>query len=320
GWRVSKRQEDREFAQSLKDELLKNAPTLEYPQPTPTELDLEEPMVQTAPLMEMLSRAVCKGSYLNKDCSWYHGIWQYLRIFDLVSTPTWHKDFYIPKLKTLPIESTNPRILISGTADYSILAHVLWAFDSIQKSCIVDVLDLCQTPLILCQWYAKSTKHTINTIESSIFQYTPKELYDVIVTDAFLTRFSVEQRSEIIKKWSELLKPGGYVLTTVRISTNHADGKNVASPEQIKQFCQKVEDQSKRWRDFLDVSPSQMVIRAKKYADTMVSYSVQNPEEIVEEFKKRGLMSKYHIEPTKGELMRTDYAEFVAEKSQKANT
>ncbi len=68
-------------------------------------------MVQTAPLMDLLSSAVCGGSYVEDgDCSWYHGVWQYLRILDMVSTPTWHPRFYVPELTALARERDGARL------------------------------------------------------------------------------------------------------------------------------------------------------------------------------------------------------------------
>jgi hypothetical protein len=200
-WRISSRPEDIELARSLRDELLSKALVLPPPGAETEGLDLEEPMVQTAPLMDLLANAVCAGSYIaTEDCSWYHCVWQYLRIFDLVSTPTWHPDLYIPQLRLLGQERDNPSILISGTADYSTLAHILWAFDSLDKPCNVTVLDICETPLILCQWYARRVGHRVSTAQSDILTFGPAESYDAIITDAFLTRFPKNERSKPVFK------------------------------------------------------------------------------------------------------------------------
>ncbi len=98
-WRVSARPEDLQLAESLREELLTKAERLPAPGKAPTALTLEEPMVRTAPLAELLAQTLCRGAYVSpEDCSWYHGFWQYLRIFDLVSTPTWHSTFYLSEL------------------------------------------------------------------------------------------------------------------------------------------------------------------------------------------------------------------------------
>lgn len=53
-------------------------------------------LFQTALTMEEISSAHCEGGYLSKtSCCWYHSAWQYLRLIDMVSTPSWHGNFYI---------------------------------------------------------------------------------------------------------------------------------------------------------------------------------------------------------------------------------
>lgn len=43
-------------------------------------------------------------------------------------------------------------MLISGTADYSMLAHLLQAYRNVEAAVHVTVLDRCETPLYLCRW------------------------------------------------------------------------------------------------------------------------------------------------------------------------
>lgn len=276
--------------------------------------DLIEPMVCTAPLMDMLSIAVCDGDYVSgEDCSWYHGIWQYLRVFDLVSTPTWHPNFYIPQLKLSSTIYENPKILISGTADYSTLAHVLFAFDVNGANCDVTVLDLCQTPLIMCQWYAKQSKHQIKTMKADILTYDFGHLFDIIVTDAFLTRFPSLERKQVIARWFKILQAKGRVITTVRINDINSPDKIVAHPDQVELFCSKVLQQAQRWQDLFPISPAEIADKARKYAENMVSHSIRNLEEIKSDFTQEGfdLFFSKTVQ-VKGEMLPTEYLELTA--------
>lgn len=313
-WRVSSREEDLELAFSLRDELLNKGTLLTYPNNESISLDLEEPMVQTAPLMDLLSSAVCSGSYMaEEDCSWYHGVWQYLRVFDLVSTPTWHPELYIPKLSQLAKNGKKSKILISGTADYSTLAHVLWAFDSKKQECEVTVVDLCQTPLIMCQWYGRKTNHKIKTVQSNILLFGENGYFDAVVTDAFLTRFNKVERSKIIKHWSELLSPGGQVITTIRIHGDNTSDKILAKPDQVDIFRSRALQQAKRWQDFLPLSPEELAVKAQRYAERMISNSVLSADEIRSEFEKNGFLIDYFtLKDVKGEMTPTTYLDLVA--------
>lgn len=315
-WRISSRQEDIELSLSLRDELLSRAPLLPPPGTEPESLDLEEPMVQTAPLMDLLSNAVCAGNYIAaEDCSWYHGVWQYLRIFDMVSTPTWHPDFYIPQLTLLAQQCGDASILISGTADYSVPAHVLWAFDAARARCEVTVLDSCPTPLIMSQWYARFTQHDITTVEADILTFDPGDTYDAVVTDAFLTRFPSEERRLVVKRWFQLLKPGGCVITTVRIGGLSRASRVRASPEQVDRFRSVALQRATRWQDFLPMSADQIAVKAQRYAERMTSHPVAAADEVRDEFVQQGFsFSHFELASVKGEMAPTTYVELVAEK------
>jgi SAM-dependent methyltransferase len=315
-WRISSRPEDIELAKSLRDELLEKGTLLTPPGESLKYLDLEEPMVRTAPLMDLLSGAICDGDYVSgEDCSWYHGAWQYLRIFDLVSTPTWHPNFYIPQLQLAAENYDTPKILISGTADYSVLAHILWAYDSYNKKCDVTVLDLCQTPLILCQWYAKQSGHLLTTVKADILLYDFGQLFDIIVTDAFLTRFPRSERIKVIKRWYDLLAPKGRVITTVRISGANSPDKTVARPDQVDSFRSRAFQQASRWQDFIPISPDTIAVKAQRYAERMTSYSARSVDEIRDEFKEVGFdILFFETVQVKGEMLPTTYLELTAVK------
>src|SRR5262249_54011612 len=96
-WRITQRPDDIELYVRLKELLLtKGTDVGELLRRTELLATLEEPVVVTAPLARELAPVLCRGSYMSKeDCSWYHAAWQFLRLFDLVSTPTWHADFYL---------------------------------------------------------------------------------------------------------------------------------------------------------------------------------------------------------------------------------
>lgn len=278
--------------------------------------DLIEPMVYTAPLMDMLSIAVCGGDYVSgEDCSWYHSVWQYLRVFDLVSTPTWHPNFYIPQLKLASTVYENPKILISGTADYSTLAHVLFAFNANNVNFDITVLDLCQTPLIMCQWYAKQSKYQIKTLQADILTCDFGHLFDIIVTDAFLTRFPPLERKQVITRWFNILREKGRVITTVRINDINSPDKIIARPDQVEVFCSKVLQQAQRWQGLFPISPTEITEKARKYAENMISHSIHSLEEIKTDFMQVGFDLFFsEAVQVKGEMIPTEYLELTAVK------
>ncbi len=314
-WRVSRRPEDLQLARDtwtllqqqgvsvpLQDEGEEHGP------------DLEEPMVTTASTAAFLSTVLCRGDHVSsEDCSWYHGVWQYLRILNMVSTPTWHTEFYLSALRQAAHDGSR-RTLISGTADYSTLAHLLWAYDQEHKPCDVTVLDLCETPLLLCRWYGKLLDAAVYTESCDLLQFAPDQPFDLIVTDAFLTRFAPAVRREVVRRWAALLTTGGRVITTVRLQPGLDPNRPViVSPTQVAAFRRRAYDESARWRGFLDMAPDDVAARAESYAERILSYPVGSQQQLASLFEEVGLhLDALEVADVPGEMAGTTYARVVA--------
>lgn len=314
---VSANGEDIEVGQTIWNLLLQNSVEIGLEE-SQSQLSLEEPMLSTAPVADFLSKVLCKGNHINSDdCQWYHSIWQYLRILDVVSTPTWHASFYNTQLHAVSLaHNSKISILISGTADYSTLAHALWAFkDYSEENLDISVLDLCDTPLFLCKWYASLSKRKITTLKQDIFTLTPTNCFNLIVTDAFLTRFSLEDRKEVVKKWHSLLSKDGYIITTVRLGGNPAGEPRKGSQIQSEEFGRNIRNIARHWRDFLPISIDELERRGKIYASLMTSYSAGNASNILSLFEDNGFQIIAAVEnEVKGELLPTTYIDIMAKK------
>jgi len=319
-WIISKRQQDIELAIRTRDSLLAHR-AKDNPDTIRQRLTLEEPMLKSAPLMKMLSEVLCKGSYVDKEgCGWYHGVWQYLRILDMVSTPTWHSEFYKRALAPEHLRSTiqsPPRILVSGTADYSMTAHIIWAHERRNTKCPhITVLDLCQTPLWLNKWYAARNNVEIDIVCSDIFEYSPEIRFDYVVTDAFLTRFNEDEKRRVVNKWHSLLSAKGKVVTTARIDDTPSPVK--ATPYQVSAFGEKVEELAKRWQEFISMPPEEISSMATIYAENMISYPFEGLKQCKNLFLRCGFDMPYIEEVLlKGEMKPTRYVEVIAVKKYK---
>lgn len=176
---------------------------------------LIEPLKTSAPLALELSKKYCRG------CAWYHGLWQYLRIYGLGKTLSGQSEFFNYEILQLS-QRDELKILISGCADYSLLAHIQNALHmdkSISNTKVeITVLDVCQTPLKLCEWYASQFNFTIKTIKKDILEYQPEINFDLIVTSSFLGYFQNHQRILLFKKYSSILKSNGLAIFTNRLS------------------------------------------------------------------------------------------------------
>ncbi len=315
-WRVSQRREDTERHREVFEALQSRAEVMNIDAPAAA-LELEEPMVTTAPVVQTLAPVLCQGDHVSPgDCSWYHGIWQYLRIFNMVSTPTWHAEFYLRELDALARSVEFRRILISGTADYSMLAHVLWAYRNATTVADVTVLDLCETPLFLCKWYAKLAGERVATVSADIFNYDPDARFDLVTTDAFLTRFPPSERPRVISAWKRLLRPGGQVVTTVRVEEGLATEVVRTTPQQVAAFRSKALQEAKRWQGFLGMSPEETATQAATYAERMVSYSFRSVDEVLRLLTEAGFSVPRLIQKeVPGEMASTLYCEIVAQRT-----
>lgn len=312
-WRVSQRPEDIERHRDVFSALTTRADAIDL-EATSDSLQLEEPMVTTAPVVQTLAPILCQGDHVSpEDCSWYHGIWQYLRIFNMVSTPTWHSDFYTSELGSLASAKESGRVLISGTADYSMLAYVLWAYRQKGSAVDVTVLDLCETPLFLCKWYAKLVGTRVATVSADIFKYIPESPFDLIATDAFLTRFNPTARPALMDRWRQLLRVGGHVVTTVRIEEGLAGDIVNSTPQQVTAFRKKALQEARRWRGFLGLSPEETASQAARYAERMVSYSFRSADEVSRLFSDAGFeIVRLVKNEVPGEMASTTYCDIVA--------
>lgn len=163
-----------------------------------------------------------KGSVWGDQCLWYHSNWNLLRKLSLVSTPFWHEQFYINNIKNA-LEN-NSKILICGAADEAMCVVVLKAIQDVKKKLEIYMVDLCTTPLINSFIYSFSKGYIIN-IKNADAKKLPftDNYFSLIVTDAFLTRFSRNERRIIVDNWYRVLKPDGLILTTCRINNSSKD-------------------------------------------------------------------------------------------------
>jgi hypothetical protein len=236
---------------------------------------------------------------------------------DLVSTPTWHSKFYGDELGTNALTTeANQHILISGTADYSILAYVLHSSLPHVANPQITVLDLCETPLNLCQWYAARQGAKISTLTQSIFELEPLPVYDLITADAFLTRFTPDDRRKVIQTWYNALLPEGKVVTTTRIERDKPDsGTFHSSISQVEAFTRRAAQLAKIWQEFVRIDPKEIEDQARVYAERMVSWSFGNAAEVRDLFTAAGFrVARFDLVDVKGEMKPTTYAQISAYK------
>ena len=250
---------------------------------------LREPLEESAPLGRRLAGQLCRRDPASGDsCAWCHGIWQYLRLMGLAAAPEHHADFYRRALQSTRGAGAAPRVLVSGAADYSMLAHVLAIYRERGIEPTVTVVDECETPLALSRWYAEREAASIECVRCDILDYTASKEFDAICTHSFLVQFSPEQRIRLLQRWRQLLRPGGSVITVTRIRPGAGEGRAGFSPEQAQAFHATVLRKAEAMRERLQIDPAELAREAGIYMSGQRPWPVRSREEILQLFERAG--------------------------------
>jgi SAM-dependent methyltransferase len=251
--------------------------------------DLEEPLELSAPIASRLARTLCrKDPESGEDCSWLHGFWQYLRLMGIAATPGRHAGFYAGAFDRVAVANAAPRVLVSGAADYSMLAHVLAAFRARRIEPDVTVIDKCDTPIHLNRWYAERVSCAIATQRCAVAEFAASPGFDLICTHSFFGQFSREQRPDLIAAWRRLLRPGGVVVTANPLRSSGADEPNRFTPAQSDAFRAVVRSQAERLRELTGADPEEIVQQAEQYLKARYGFPVRSGEEIRDLFEGAG--------------------------------
>jgi ubiquinone/menaquinone biosynthesis C-methylase UbiE len=274
----------------------------------------EQPLAVSAAKMAELAARHCKGSYLSQmSCRWYHGSWQYLRLVNVVSTPDWHFDFYKRSVGEAARLMPVGKILICGMADYGMLAHLLADLSSEQRvKYEITALDLCATPLRICEWFAERQSVELRTLEEDALDMGLRDSwFGLILTDAFLSRFTDRERKEVVAEWRRVLAPGGFVVTTARVE--ETSEKVVGSAADVSAFVERARNAALelRRRNMLPCSIEDIETMASEYAQKIVSYPLTS-DELQTLFA--GFEMTHERSCTPGEFGQTSYARIVARK------
>jgi SAM-dependent methyltransferase len=254
---------------------------------------LAEPLLASAPLARSVASTLCPSRGERADCSWYHGTWQYLRLLGLAAAPQRHRHFFADALGSLARGGRHPRVLVTGTADYSMLAHVADAYT--QARADLAVVDRCPTPVVLCAWYAGLLGAPLRTFVADVLELAPGASFDVVCSHSFLSQFPARSRPALVARWRDLLRPGGVAVTTTRISPPGTPGTVRFTPAQAAAFARRARVEAERLGPVLDLDPEALADRAHRYAGRITVHTVTSSDEVVRLLVDGGLRVE-HLE------------------------
>lgn len=243
----------------------------------------------SAPLALREARRLClRDPESDEDCSWYHGIWQYLRLLDIVSAANKHAGFFEDALAPLARDGASPRILISGTADYSLSAQVLWIYGRAAANAAMTVLDICETPLFLSRWYAERIGARIETRACDVIGFSADRPFDVVCTHSFFGRFAPERRPSLIAAWRRLLRPGGKVVTVNRVRSAARDERVRFTGKQSDDLITRALAAAEARPRGFDLDRDTLIAEVRRFIGGKASHPMRSPEELRRLFEDGG--------------------------------
>jgi SAM-dependent methyltransferase len=257
----------------------------------------EEALEISAPLARRLAPQLCRRDpATGENCAWNHGFWQYMRILGLAIAPEHHASFLRDAIARH--RSASPRLLVSGTSDYAMLAQLLALFRAHGGAPAITVLDRCETSLMLNRWYAERAAANIETRCDNILEYSAAAPYDLICTHGFFGYFEPGQRQALLAKWHALLRPGGQVITVNRLRTAQAPARTGFDAQQTRAFLERVREASAPVRHLLDLEPEELALAAQAYAAKQGVYTLRSLDEVRCLFEETGfVLERLYCEP-----------------------
>lgn len=149
-------------------------------------------------------------------CGDYHTVWSLARLANELGTSLAGWPFFHKQLACIVESNSNPRVLISGTADTAIAAHVVGSFKTLESRAQLIVVDRCATPIMQNQLFAQQQGFELECHVEDMLSFQC-DAVDVIVCHSFLNFFSPDQRTRLFDNWAQLLNKGGSVLISNRI-------------------------------------------------------------------------------------------------------
>jgi len=226
-------------------------------------------------------------------CEWYHAAWQYCRLMGLIPSPDLHASFYAQLFNNT--DNLNVyNILVSGTADYAILDHLIKSIPQnfVQKVSI-SILDVCRTPLEICKWYAGWYEDNFNIhlniqyAQGNAFNtHYGNHTFDLITTYSFLSFFQADEQKKLIEEWYRILRPGGVVVTSNRISPEYGTDKIIANEGQVNDFVRRAARHIDENQSWLRPQINTISKLADEYARNIYCYSIPSEAYLCQLFEK----------------------------------
>jgi len=179
---------------------------------------IAEPLLESAPHAFTTAMAQCPH---DSACQVYHAIWQYLRLAEIVRSVRVDGPIYAAVAERMARAGQLRRVLITATADFSMLAHLAYGARLAGAKVEFSVLDQCATALHLNAWYADRNGLDVRTIQADVLEYEGRGEYDLICTHSLLTLLPPASRQRLFSQWRGSLARDGRICFSNRVWNHH---------------------------------------------------------------------------------------------------
>jgi SAM-dependent methyltransferase len=248
-----------------------------------------EPLAASAAIGWLQAPRLCyRNPETGETCEWYHRVWQYMRLLGVITSVRTNTSFLIDRFRRAAREGSSRRVLVAGTADYSMLAHLSAAYSAEGVPLEATVVDRCPTALLLNRWYADRYEIALSTACVDALMYEADQPFDVVCTHNFLARFDEAARASLVAHWHALLQPGGIVVTTQRIRPDLCGRQTSYTRDQAFSLARRIEEEARRRSEPLDVDPAELAHAVYEHAIRRYSYTIQSAEQVARLFEAAG--------------------------------
>lgn len=250
-------------------------------------MNVDEPLELSAPLAWREAERRCPDASAATSCRPYHRVWQYLRLLGVITTLRTNSGFFLDVFGAAAREG-RAHVIISGAADYAMLAHLLHAYRTADAVPQPTVLDLCDTPLFLNRWYADRHGCDVRTAHADALLFQPDEPADLVCSHNFLGRFSEEERPHLLACWASWLRPGGLLVTTQRVRPGWTGAVVSYTADEARRVGERVAAAAKERRAAPGIHAEELGQAAREYALRKRSHAIADPASLTRAFDAAG--------------------------------
>ncbi|MEZ5830986.1 MAG: class I SAM-dependent methyltransferase [Dongiaceae bacterium] len=225
---------------------------------------IAEPLQESAPVAFASAMGRCDRDH-DGTCQAYHAVWQYLRLVNIAPSVRVDGSLYVAAAERLARAGRLRRVLITASADYSMLAHLAFGARRGGADPVFDVVDRCATALELNEWYAKRNGLSVRTIQAHMPQRNDSGPYDLICSHSFIQWLPSTDRGPLFKVWQDSLAPDGRICLSNRVWTRD----HVLSPEEM---AERVNAMIQKAMGKLDQSGVALPCAREQFAELLHAY------------------------------------------------